>query len=150
MSSSHVDQMVGHCFQATRSVDLQRVRSSEDPGREDQIGVARRVIGMKVGDKRDLQILRPDRRDAFRRGCGGAAHDPRSEIDEIGAVVDDNRGRRPRPFGVSSWGTSSEQDNLRPAGSGADRCNTGYADCNHCQYSRHSSSGPLCVVRLAG
>ena len=110
-----VNQMVGHRFQAARSVHLQRVRSSEDPGREDEIGVAHRVIGMKVRDKRDLQILRPDCRDAFRRRRGGAAHDPRSEIDEICAVVDDNRRSRPRPFRVSSWGTSSEQDNFHSA-----------------------------------
>src|ERR1700737_1435139 len=102
--------MVGHRFQAVRAVQLQRVLSSDHPRREDQIGVADGVVGMQMREERGLEILGPDRSATSRSRSRRPPNYSRSEIDEICAIANGNRGRWSCTLRVWAWRAGAEQD----------------------------------------
>ena len=102
-----------HIGQTRRPVDLERGAPPLDPRREDQIRVANGVIGVQVGDEGGLQAIGGQRRNSALRRGGGTADDASSEIDEVSAIVDDDRSRGPRPQWVSRRRTGPQQNDLR-------------------------------------
>jgi hypothetical protein len=55
---------------------------------------------MEVGHERHLQIAGFNCRDSFEGSGLGAAHDAWSEIDEVSAIVNNNRGGRAGTIGI--------------------------------------------------
>src|SRR5262249_961789 len=70
---------------------------------------------MKVGDKRHLQIARFDRRYQSVKSSGlSASHNAGTTIDKIGAIVNNDSGRRTRTVRIGHGRARTEEHDLRP------------------------------------
>src|SRR4051812_23211934 len=65
-----------------------------------------------MSDKSDCDLRRIERRNAFVESGGGAAHHARPGVDEISAVIDNDRGGRAGPVRIRTWRAGSEQDHF--------------------------------------
>src|SRR5206468_542185 len=79
-----LEEVVGHALEAFGSVDFQWHPTPDGPGREDQVRVANRMVGVKVGDECHPQLCRLERLDTFVEKCGtGAPHNAGPEVHEV-------------------------------------------------------------------
>ena len=109
-----LEEMIGHRFDARRTVHLQRDAPPDHPRREDQIRVSNRVVGMKMGHEGHPQVDRIQRGDSPVDDRGlRAPHDSCPEVHQVRRAVDDDRRRRSRPIGVGRRSSGSEQHDLR-------------------------------------
>jgi hypothetical protein len=107
-----LEHVLGHSFDPRRAVDRERIVASHDPRRKDEIRIADGVVGMQVGQEHSLDVYAAvsERSDAFLIGGCRAADHARTEVDEIGRVVDDDGGRRPGAVRIGTRRSSSEHD----------------------------------------
>jgi len=85
--------VVGHVFEPFWAVDLERLASADCPGGENQIGITRGVIRMKVSQESDSHIDDGETLDALLGSRRDAPHDARSEVEKVRRAVDDDRCR---------------------------------------------------------
>jgi hypothetical protein len=86
-----LEDMFSHGLETLGPVDIQRYPTPDGPWREYQIRVPYRMIGVKMGDKRNTELCRFKRLDAlFEERCAGTPHDPRPKVNEISYAVDDD------------------------------------------------------------
>lgn len=53
-----LDDVINHLLRARRTVELQRFLSAHNPGRDHQVGQAKRVIGMQMREECDSEVCR--------------------------------------------------------------------------------------------
>src|SRR5712671_4360077 len=109
--------VIGHCLESFRTVDLERHFSSHNPRSQDEIGIADGVIRMQVSQKRNREVRRFQRWYSFvEHCCLGPPHNARAKIYQVGATVHNNCGGWTRPVWIRKRVPGSEQDYLRLAG----------------------------------
>src|SRR3984893_17795177 len=87
--------VLGHRLQTTWPIDLEPDCTAGCPSTKDQVRVASSVIGMKVRHECHFEISGFDCRNVSLEGCGlSAAHNTRSEIDEVSAIINNDGGGR--------------------------------------------------------
>src|SRR5437588_252307 len=115
------EQMVGHRFESSRTIGLERIFSAENPRTEDEIGVTERVIGVEVCDEKRLEILNGKARDAFPERRARATNNARTTIDQIRCVVDYDGNRRAGAVRIGAGISGAEHHHLRARWSDARR-----------------------------
>ena len=107
------EDVLRHGADAPGPKDLERLRALEHPGREDQVGIAGRMIRVQMGAEGVAEQIGAQRVDAREIGLGGLAHDAGAKIDQIGPVPDDDGAGRAAGIGAGVGRARAEQDELR-------------------------------------
>ena len=71
----------GHGLDSFRAINHERFGSACDPGREDKIGIANRMIRMKVSDESTSEFGHRQALNAFAIRCRGASHYAGAKVD---------------------------------------------------------------------
>jgi len=79
--------VTGHALESARAVSLERDAAMQDPGTEDQVGVAQGVVGVQVGEEDDFQVLDVQRLDAVLLRRFRPLHHARPAIHQVGGAV---------------------------------------------------------------
>src|SRR5215469_796482 len=78
------EEMFGHGLESLGTVDLQWNATPDRPGRENQVCVTDRVVGVKMSNERDEQLGRFERLNTFvEKRCASAAHNAGPEVNEV-------------------------------------------------------------------
>src|SRR5713226_194344 len=110
-----LQNVLGHRLQSSRTVHFERCAPTGGPSGQDEIRITSRVIGVEVRDKSYPQVGGLKRRDvSVENSRLGATHDTWSEIHEIGAIVDNDGGRRTGTFRIGHGRARAEQHHPRP------------------------------------
>ncbi len=104
------EDVVGHRSDPGRSEDREWFFPFEYPGCEDEVGVAGRVVGVKVGDEKPRKIGHVEGRHAGEMGRRCAANDTGTAVDEVWPAAGDDRDRRSSPLGIRVRGAGAEYD----------------------------------------
>ena len=101
-----------HRLNTLGTVHPERTSASLHPGREDQVWIPDRVVGVKMGDERRLQLVGRKSRDTFVERGGGAPHETWADVDQICRAVHDDRGGRTRSLRIGPRRSGAKQHNL--------------------------------------
>ena len=104
----------GHRRGPLRPVHLERLHPPEHPRREHQRRETERVIGVQVGEERPRHPGHGESGDAAFVSLRETQTDPRAEVEEVGAVVDDHGRRRPGTPGLGARCAGAEEDDACP------------------------------------
>src|SRR5713226_8423924 len=110
-----LQNVLGHGLQSSRTVHFERCAPAGGPSGQDEIRITSRVIGVEVRHKSYLQVGGLKCRDVpVENRRLGATDDARSEIDKIGAIVNNNGGRRTGTVRIGHGRARAEENHLRP------------------------------------
>ena len=88
--------VLGHRLDPFGAMDFQRDFASDEPRRQNEIGVTHRVIRVQVRHKDHAQTYRFKGANIFVESRGLCSpHDARADINQVGHAVDHDRGGRP-------------------------------------------------------
>src|SRR5262249_40505643 len=89
-----VEYVLGHGGDPAWAVNSQRLATSHEPGGENEIGIADRVIGMHMRQKcgADVRAAVSERLFTVLISSRGASDHTRSKVDQVRRIVDDNCG----------------------------------------------------------
>lgn len=103
-----LQQVVGHTLQALGTKHLERTAALQHPRREDEVGIAHRVVGVQVGAEGGGQQVRSQRVDALIVRLGCLPHHARSKIHQVSPVVHHHSAGRSAGVRAGVWGPCSK------------------------------------------
>ncbi len=109
-----LQQVLRHRLEPGRAEHLDRHIPLQHPGREDEVGVAQRVVGVEVRDEGGRELRGGEASDAGAAGRHGAPDDTRPEIDQVRCVIHDDGHAGPRAIGLGVGRARAQQHDPRP------------------------------------
>ena len=108
-----LEDMFRHVAGSWRAINLKWFLPSHNPGREDQVREAERVIGMEMGEKADPEVYWFQSSDTFLASSRSLPDDPGAKINEIRSAVDDDGCRRSGMLRIRRGGSRTKENDLR-------------------------------------